>query len=167
MVTYGVTATNQLGTSPPATVQVTWQINPGSNCSSYSDVKYVDIPWGSSVRYKTQDVGGFPQDRVIVYSITIPAGIGPFAVLGQYRVRRVAGAADAEEHDAVGNRVRLHRGHGLTELGASPYIAWNVGSGRRTALQPGKHVLLQPEERDGRLWRWELRRVDHDPVADN
>jgi hypothetical protein len=73
-VTYGVTATNQIGTSPQATVQVTWSQSTGGANYCGVNTRYIDIPWGSTTRYLTSANGGFPQGKVFVFSITVPAG---------------------------------------------------------------------------------------------
>ena len=136
IVTYGVTATNQIGTSPLATVDVTWQTGSGSYCGQYSDVKYIDIPWGSTARYKTTDVGGFPQDRIIVVSITVPSSAASYPIVGN--------TAFAEWQGPPARRVMTLSASACDFVapmdsgsGASPFIGWNVGK-PPNSLVPGR-----------------------------
>ena len=85
-MTYGVTATNQLGTSPQATVTVDWQqATGGVNYCGNADHRIINIPWGSTTRYKTNDNGGFQQGKIFVFQIDVPAGIGPSKLRGYFQ----------------------------------------------------------------------------------
>ena len=128
-------------------MDVTWQVNPGSNCSSYSDVKYVDIAWGSPMRYKTQDVGGFPQDRVIVYSITIPAGVGPFPVSGNTAFAEWQAPPTRKNMTLSATACDFSAAMDYSS-GASPYIAWNVG-GPPHSLQAGRTYYFNLKNEPG------------------
>lgn len=135
-ITYGVTATNIVGPSTQATVQVDWRAGPTSNCSQYTDVRYIDIPWGSTTRYKTQDVGGFPQDRIIVISITVPSSPASYPIVGN--------TAFAEWQGPPARRVMTLSTTACdftapmdVGSGTSPFIGWNVGV-PPNSLTPGR-----------------------------
>jgi hypothetical protein len=149
LVTYGVTATNVIGAGTPATVDVTWQAAPTSYCSAYSDVKYIDIPWGSSARYYTSSVGGFPQDRVIVVSITVPSTSGSYPIQGNTAFAEWQGPPAQRVMTLSTSACDFTPGSYMAGAGGtSPFIAWNVGV-PPNSLVPGRTYYFNLKNQPG------------------
>jgi hypothetical protein len=136
-VTYGVTATNVVGTSPQATVTVNWvKSTGGANYCGPND-RIVDIPWGSTTRYKTTDYGGFPQGKIFVFSITVPAGAAHSVNAQQFSPAEYQGPP-AIRSMALSENLCDFGSYLDAASGTAPFIYFNVGSGPGVPLQPGK-----------------------------
>jgi hypothetical protein len=74
-VTYSVTASNELGTGPQASVTLTWGTPPpvGADfCGNFPNVKRVTLVWGGQFTTNHPD-GGFEDDQILVGRISVPA----------------------------------------------------------------------------------------------
>jgi hypothetical protein len=137
VVTYGVTATNGIGTSPLATVDVTWSKSTGGGNFCGPNTAYVDIPWGSTTRYLTTAYGGFPQGKVFVFSITVPAN-APHSGSGQvFAPAEYQGPPTARSMTLSENMCDFSS-YLDAASGTAPLISFNVSSGPGAVLTPGK-----------------------------
>ena len=74
-VMYSVTASNELGTSAPASITLTWGPPPpvGADfCGNFDNVKRVDLVWGGQFTTIHPD-GGFEDDQILVGRFTVPS----------------------------------------------------------------------------------------------
>jgi hypothetical protein len=143
VATYGVTASNQVGPSSPVTVQVEWQQSTGGQNFCGPNTAYVDITWGQpgprNGRWLTTDYGGFPQGKVFVFSITVPAN-APHSGSGQvFAPAEYQGPPTARSMTLSENKCDFTAGSYIKAAGATaPLIMFNVGSGPGEVLTPGK-----------------------------
>jgi hypothetical protein len=141
--TYGVTATNQIGTSPMATVQVDWQKSTGGQNFCGPNTSEVAITWGvggpRNGRWLTTDYGGFPQGKVFVFSITVPAGT-PHSGSGQvFAPAEYQGPPAPRSMTLSENKCDFGSGSYLEGVsGTAPLIMFNVGGPPGNSLTPGK-----------------------------
>ena len=85
---YIVSGINSAGTGPWVSVDIEWQDNPASRpgfCGQYQRVKHFTIPWGSLVRYATDEYGGFTPETVFVMAMTVPATPSTYGTVGLTR----------------------------------------------------------------------------------
>lgn len=74
-VNYSVTASNELGTSAPASIMLTWGPPPpvGADfCGNFANVKRIDLVWGGQFTTNHPD-GGFEDDQILVGRIRVPS----------------------------------------------------------------------------------------------
>jgi hypothetical protein len=143
VATYGVTASNQVGPSSPVTVQVEWQQSTGGQNFCGPNTAYVDITWGQpgprNGRWLTTDYGGFPQGKVFVFSISVPAN-APHSASGQvFAPAEYQGPPTARSMTLSENKCDFTAGSYIKAAGGTaPLIMFNVGSGPGEVLTPGK-----------------------------
>jgi large repetitive protein len=143
-VTYGVTATNVIGTSTPATVTVTWDKSTGGANFCGPNTAYIDVPWGAAGpnggRWLTSTNGGFPQGKVFVFSITVPAGTPHSSSSQKFAMAEYQGPPAPRTLMLSENACDFPPSTTYLDgaSGTAPLIDFNVGSGPGAALQPGK-----------------------------
>jgi hypothetical protein len=78
-ITYSVTATNAIGTGAAASVAVNWQALPpppppgAGDCSAFSDVLRMTMPWTSGATATTYTEGGMRAGTVLALAFTVSA----------------------------------------------------------------------------------------------
>jgi len=140
-LTYGVIATNGIGPSPQATVQVTWQKSTGGTNYCGPNTAYVDIPWGGAGprfgRWLTTDYGGFPHGKIFVFSLTVPVGTAHSTFAQTFAPAEYQGPP-APRSMTLSENLCDFSNYLEGVSGTAPLIQFNVGSGPGNVLTPGK-----------------------------
>jgi hypothetical protein len=141
VATYGVTATNQIGTSPLVTVQATWQQSTGGQNFCGPNTAYVDITWGvpgpRNGRWLTTDYGGFPQGKIFVFKLTVPVGT-PHSGSGQVFAPAEYQGPPAPRSMTLSENQCDFSTYLEGVSGTAPLIMFNVGGPPGNSLTPGK-----------------------------